>query len=171
MLGTGLHFHMVSIFDDAGLSASAAAAAFMPIAIAGSIVRVASGILVDRVPARFLLSAALLGQTISLIMAPRLHDTTSALVYGIVLGLTGSLQMTVSSVVWAKYFGRRHLGSITGVAALVSVAGSALGPMPMGVARDLVGSYTVALTALAALPLGLAVVALFARRPHRLKTG
>jgi hypothetical protein len=29
MLGTGLHFHMVSILEDAGLSASAAAAAFL----------------------------------------------------------------------------------------------------------------------------------------------
>ena len=72
--------------------------------------------------------------------------------------------MTVSAVVWAKYFGRRHLGSITGVAFLISVAGSALGPMPMGIARDVFGSYTLALTAAAALPLALAIVALAAIR-------
>jgi sugar phosphate permease len=165
-LGTGLHFHMVSIFDDAGLSASAAAAAFMPIAIAGAISRIGSGVLVDRIPVRFLLSAALAGQVTSLLMAPRLQGETTALLYGIVLGLSGSLQMTVSSVVWAKYFGRRHLGSITGVAALISVAGSALGPMPMGIARDLLGSYDLALTVLAIVPFVLGIVALFAQRPH-----
>jgi sugar phosphate permease len=167
MLGTGLHFHMVSIFDDAGLSAGAAAAAFMPLAITGAIVRLASGVLVDRVAVRYLLSAALVGLAGSLLMAPRLQGTTSALVYGIVLGATGSLQLTVSSVVWAKYYGRQHLGSITGVALLVSIAGSALGPMPMGIARDVMGSYLPALTVSAVLPLILSVVALLARRPSK----
>jgi sugar phosphate permease len=166
-LGTGLHFHMVSIFEDAGLSASAAAAAFMPLAVTGAVVRLASGVLVDRVPVRYLLSAALVGLAASLLMAPRLQGTTSALIYGIVLGAMGSLQLTVSQVVWAKYYGRRHLGSVTGVAMLVSIAGSALGPMPMGIARDWMGSYLPALTVSAALPLVLAVVALFARRPER----
>jgi sugar phosphate permease len=167
MLGTGLHFHMVSIFDDAGLSAGAAAAAFMPLAVTGAVVRLASGVLVDRVPVRYLLSAALVGLAGSLLMAPRLQGTSSALVYGIVLGATGSLQLTVSSVVWAKYYGRQHLGSITGVALFVSIAGSALGPMPMGIARDVMGSYLPALTVSAVLPLTLAVVALLARRPSR----
>jgi sugar phosphate permease len=167
MLGTGLHFHMVSIFDDAGLSAAAAAAAFMPLAITGAIVRLASGVLVDRVPVRYLLSAALVGLAASLVMAPRLQGTSSALVYGIVLGATGSLQLTVSSVVWAKYYGRQHLGSITGVALSVSIAGSALGPMPMGIARDVMGSYLPALTVSALLPLALAVVALLARQPSK----
>ena len=166
-LGTGLHFHMVSVFADAGLSAGAAAAAFMPLAVTGALVRLAGGVLVDRVPVRYLLSVALVGLAASLLMAPRLQGTTSALIYGIVLGATGSLQLTVSQVVWAKYYGRRHLGSITGVAMLVSIAGSALGPMPMGIARDWMGSYLPALTVSAVLPLALAVVALFARQPER----
>lgn len=167
MLGTGLHFHMVSIFEDAGLSAGAAAAAFMPLAVTGAVVRLASGVLVDRVPVRYLLSAALVGLAASLLMAPRLEGTTSALIYGVILGATGSLQLTVGQVVWAKYYGRRHLGSVTGVAMLVGIAGSALGPMPMGIARDLVGSYLPFLTVSAAAPLVLAVVALFARQPIR----
>ena len=157
----------MSIFEDAGLSASVAAAAFMPLAVTGVVVRLASGVLVVRVPVRYLLSGALVGLAASLFMAPRLQGTTSALTYGIILGATGSLQLTVSQVVWAKYYGRRHLGSVTGVAMLVSIAGSALGPMPMGIARDLMGSYLPALTVSAALPLVLAVVALFARRPER----
>jgi len=167
MLSTGLHSHMVSVFADAGLSASAAAAAFLPLSMTGAIFRIVSGVLVDRFPARFLLCAALVGQAVSLVMAPQLNGTTSALVYGVVLGITNSLQMTVSSVIWAKYFGRRHLGSIYGIAEMVNIAGSALGPMPMGIGRDLLGSYTVTLTAAAALPLALSVIVLFVRRPQR----
>lgn len=165
MLGTGLHFHMVSIFEDSGLSAEFAASAFMFVAITGAIVRIISGVLVDRIEARFLLFAALIGQTTSLLMAPRLGLST-AWVYGIVLGATGSLQTTVSTVIWAKYFGRQHLGAITGVASMIGVAGSSLGPMPMGIARDLFGSYTLALTALAVLPFSLGIV-VFSRQPRR----
>lgn len=164
-LGTGLHFHMVSIFDDAGMSAAAAAAAFMPLALTGALVRVSSGMLADRVPVRYLLSVSLVGLAASLVMAPRLQGTASALLYGIILGATGSLQLTVSGVAWARYYGRRHLGSVSGVAMLVSIAGSALGPLPMGLARDMMGSYRPALTASALLPLILSLVALWARRP------
>lgn len=166
-LGTGLQFHMVSVFADAGLSSDVAAAAFLPIAAVNAVVALAAGVLADRVPARYLLFTALLGQTASLLMAPRLHGIPSALGYGAVMGLTTGLQMTVAAVVWAKYFGRRHLGSITGVASVITTGGSALGPMPMGIARDIMGSYTVALTAAAVLPLALGVLALFARQPRR----
>jgi len=104
---------------------------------------------------------------VSLWMAPRLTSMASARFYGIVMGITGALSMTVSAVVWAKYFGRQHLGAITGVSSMIGVAGSALGPMPMGIARDLLGSYTWALTVLAAWPLLLSVGVLFTRRPRR----
>ena len=45
------------------------------------------------------------------------------------------------------------------------VASSALGPLPLGVARDLLGSYGSTLTMLAVLPLALAVVSLFMKKP------
>jgi len=166
MLSTGLQFHMVSIFAGAGLATEAAAGAFMWVALTGALVRVVGGVLVDRIPVRYLLVAALVGQTASLLLAPRL-SASSAGMYGIVLGVTGSLQMTVSTVVWAKYFGRRHLGSITGIASVLNVGGSALGPMPMGIARDVFGSYAQGLTLLAVLPFVLGIVALFSRRPLR----
>jgi MFS family permease len=166
-LGTGLHFHMVSIFGDAGMSAAAAAAAFMPLAITGAMLRVLSGVLVDRVPVRYLFSAALACQAASLVLAPRLQGTGSALIYGIILGATNSLQLTVNGVVWARYYGRRHLGSISGLAMSIVIAGSALGPLPMGLARDLMGSYRPMLTASALLPLALAIVTFWARRPTK----
>jgi len=46
-----------------------------------------------------------------------------------------------------------------------------LGPMPMGIARDVLGSYTWGLTVLAVLPFVLGIVVLFSRRPHRRTAG
>ena len=101
----------------------------------------------------------------AMLMAPYLHTVQLALVYGLVLGATSGLLRTVNGVGWAAYFGRKHLGSITGVTSTVLIAGSALGPMPLGIARDLTGSYDAALWLLAILPLVVGVVSIFVHRP------
>ncbi len=170
MLGTGLTFHMVSIFSDNGLSATAAAAVYVPIAIASAVVNLGSGMLADRMPIRLLLTAALLLQTAALWVAQGISGVELAIVYGIVMGSMMGLMRTVSSVAWPSYFGRLYLGSITGITATISVAASALGPMPMGIARDIFGSYDMALSVLSLLPLSLAVLSLFMKRPHKAQT-
>ena len=47
------------------------------------------------------------------------------------------------------------------------IAGSALGPMPLGIARDQMGSYNVILSIFAVLPLILAVVSLSSGQPRK----
>lgn len=165
MLSTGLTFHIVSIFTDGGLTPTIAASAFVPIAVTSAVVQLGSGVLVDRIAMRILLAAALFLHAIILLMAPHLHTIEMAIGFGIIMGAASGMQMTVGGVVWAMYFGRRHLGSIAGAMATMSVAASALGPMLFGIARDLVGSYTLVLTLSAALPVGLGVVNLFFGRP------
>ncbi len=165
MLATGLTFHMVSIFDDNQLSSAAAAAVFVPIALVSAAVTLGSGILVDRIPIRFLLAAALFIQAGLLLLAQSLSSATVAFGYGVAMGFLFGMLNTVSSVVWPTYYGRRYLGSITGLVATFVVAGSALGPMPLGIARDILGSYNLALTILALLPLTLGFFTLFMKRP------
>ena len=84
-----------------------------------------------------------------------------------VLGATQGLQAAVGGVIWPMYYGRQHLGAITGVSSMILIIASALGPLPMGIARDLLGDYRMALTVAAALPLLLAVAAATLRRPVR----
>ena len=167
MLSTGLTFHMVGIFSDNNLSASAAAAVYVPIALVSAVVNLTSGVLVDRMPVRLLLATALLLQALALWMAQVLQGVEMAIAYGVVLGMLMGLMRTVSSVVWPTYFGRLYLGSITGITSTIMIAGSALGPMPLGIARDLLGSYNVTLTVLSALPLVLSVATLALKPPSR----
>jgi sugar phosphate permease len=167
MLSTGLFFHNVSIFADNGLDASVAAMIFLPIAITTALVNFGSGLLVDRIPVRVVLAGALVLQAGALLMAQAIATVPLALAYGILVGASGGLQRTISSVVWATYFGRRYLGSITGVTSTIMIAGSALGPLPFGISRDLWGSYNPALVISALLPAGLAILCLFFARPRR----
>lgn len=161
MLGTGLTFHIFSIFQDSGLSSTIAAAVFLPTAATAGVMQLAGGLLIDRIPVRFLLALVLFLQALALVMAPFLTTPALAYTYGFVMGTLNGLQMIVGSVVWAKYYGRKHLGAITGVVSTILVASSALGPMPFGIARDLMGSYTTILVAFAALPFVLGVANLF----------
>jgi MFS family permease len=167
MLSTGLFFHMVSIFTDNGLTAAVAASVFFPIALTSALVNLSSGVLVDYLPPRFLLATALLFQTLALVMAQLLQGATTALIYGVVMGITFGLLNTVNSVIWPSYFGRRYLGSITGSSTTIMIVGAALGPLPLGVARDLLGSYNLALTLLAVLPFALGVANLFWGKPEK----
>lgn len=167
MLGTGLMFHIVSIFADNNMSPTLAATAYVPLAFVTAATNLGSGFIVDRVRLRVLMSAALVLQTLSLWMVTSLSSWWLAMAFGVILGATNGLQRTVSTVAWAKYYGRRHLGSITGVTTTVTVGASALGPMPMGIARDLLGSYGLTLKLLAIIPLVLAVASLFVDRPEK----
>jgi sugar phosphate permease len=167
MLSTGLQFHMVRIFLDSQLSADAAARVYLPIAMTTAVVTLGSGILIDRIGARYLLMSALLFQVAALWMAPSLNGIMIATTYGVVLGCLSGLQRTVSTVVYASYFGRLHLGAISGISSTILVASSALGPLPMALARDLLGEYNQTLYLLSILPMTLAVVSLFMRRPRK----
>lgn len=165
MLNTGLIFHLFSIFKDSGLSSTVAASVFVPIAATGALVQLVSGLLIGRVPVRMLLSLALVLETLILVMAPALNSLEMAYGFGLCMGVQTGLEMIVASVVFANYFGRLHLGSIAGFAMTLLVASSALGPMPIGVARDLLGSYTIVLSSFAILPFVLAVACLLFCKP------
>ena len=71
------------------------------------------------------------------------------------------------SVLWANYFGRLHLGSIMGTAQTIAIAGSALGPMPIGIARDLLGSYEAVLLWSMVVPAFFIVANILTGRPQR----
>ena len=167
MMATGLFFHMVSIFADNGLAREVAAAVYLPIAVMTALTNLGSGALVDRIPLRFALAASLLLQAFALWIAQHLATVPVAYLYGAALGTSTGLSRTVSAVAWAHYFGRQHLGSIAGTASTILIFGASLGPIPLGVARDLLGSYDLALTLLALLPLGLGILTLQLRPPHR----
>ena len=168
MLGTGLIFHMESIVTDQGLAASIAAAVFVPIGLVQAALRLPLGVLVDIIQPRYVLAGGLVLQAIVLWIAPRLGSVTSAMVYG---GVFGAMQVAwgaAGAVMWARYFGREHLGSIGGAGMSIAIAGSALGPMAMGVARDVMGTYATFCNLSAFLPLGLAVACLLVRTPSML---
>lgn len=164
MLATALNFHQISLLGDAGLSASQAAAMFLPQFVGTAIAGVAFGWLADRLTGRTLipLSMGLLAST--LLLAANLGSGLTIGAYALTLGAAGGASRSVGSTLMPRWFGTDHIGAITGLSTLVGVASTAVGPVAYSLARDVAGTYETASLVFTALPLAVAAVAIVGAR-------
>ncbi|MBE7472246.1 MAG: hypothetical protein DPW09_10195 [Anaerolineae bacterium] len=167
MLLAGLVFHQTSLFEVRGLSREVAVSAFYVIAIFSVIGNLGMGWLLDRYRARLLLAITLFLLAATMVMVQIMRTPAEALLYGALNGLVSGAFRVIDAVVWAKYFGRLHLGSIRGAVMIGVVGGTALGPYPLGLSMDTFGSYAPAMTALLILPIGIGLAALLIKRPGK----
>ncbi len=163
-LSTGLVFHHFDLMSVRGMDRLAAAGVFVPLAFVSAGANLGTGMLIDRLAPRFVVSAMLLAMAASLVGATLVQDATLWL-YGALLGLTQGTMGAVSGTVFAAYFGRRAIGGIKGTASALSVAGASAGPVLLAWGQGLADSYVPVLLVAALWPLALAVGALFLRRP------
>ena len=165
LLVTAMFFHQVSILGSQGLDPQTASKVFAISASAMVVFMPVVGRLLDRFPTQRVFAAALLIISCSLLSLAFVTGIASAVVYGFVFGIANAASHTNITFVWPRFFGRKHLASILGVAQMVTVVGASIGPLPFAIAYDLFGSYTGALIATAALPVFCAVAVLFMREP------
>ncbi|CAN5625438.1 MFS transporter [soil metagenome] len=149
---TGLAFNQISILTSNGLPASLAATTFAVESLIALPTTLMSGWLSDRFAARYVLAASqfcLAGAMIFLLFA---DSILIALVYAAVRGASSGLWNVAADVLWPKYFGRAHLGSIRSATFAATVLGAAIGPLPLGIAYDYFGTYSGAIAAMLILP-------------------
>lgn len=168
MMITGLHFHIVGLFEAGGQKPGLAAQMYLPMGLVTATLCLVGGFLKERLPVRTLLtfSLALLGFT--MLLGKNLDTFWVIAMYGLALGTNSGLFQVIFGVVWADLFGRRQLGAITGTASSLIVAGSALGPLPLAWAQAWLGDYDRALEVLCLLPFGLSLLTLtLLKKPFR----
>ena len=71
-----------------------------------------------------------------------LPQTWAMVVYVIGFGASFGTFGTLITVTWPRYYGRRHLGKISGWVMMFMVFSSALGPLFFDVSKQLFGSYS-----------------------------
>lgn len=149
---TALIFHQTGIFQERGLSATAAGAVFVPFAGASAVAAIAAGVLTDRFGPKpaFVLSMGLL--LAAMLWLQLVESNAAAVAYAVVLGCSMAISQTVSGVIWAHYYGREGLGRIQGSAMTVGIAGAAVGPLPLALLEQAFGGFSEALAAMTVLP-------------------
>ncbi len=169
---TAVTFHIESIFEVAGKSSAEAFGMFKMAAIIGVCLNLAVGFLSDtrkfKHRLNWLLLLMLCGLTLEL-LGVLLLSTNDNSVTMIVIGhgVAAGVFSVVSSLVWPRYFGRTHLGQISGLAMSFMIFFSAVGPSIFGWSFEFFGEYNAASYIVAAVLVVLALCSLVAKFPHR----
>lgn len=165
MILAGMVFHQTSLFVVRGLDRSVAVYAFQVTAFTSVLGNLGTGYLLDRISPRQVLALLLAALVAGMLLVQTMTTVWEAMIYATLWGTTSGAFRVVDATVWAKYFGRRHLGSIRGATMIGTVGGAALGAYPLGLSYDLTGSYGPALTALLVLPAAIALLSFTIKRP------
>jgi len=140
-----INLHMVINFQDQGLSAFQAASILTIFATTSAITGVPWGFVLEKMHIRF--SAMLISFLLLLSMGVLLSADNYFL--GILFALSFGFAVGGSSIVenllWADFFGRRHLGEIRGFTAPFRFL-SPIGPTMTGFIHDQTGTYRIAYT-------------------------
>ena len=141
---TAYTFHIVSLFSDAGMSRARAVGIFLPAAVVAVMVEFGGSYLSDYIKLKYLAMVQLAGiiiLTLSIAaLAPGLPVVGVVVGHGLMQGMMG----IVSNITWPRFFGRPHLGAISGFAMALTVAGTAIGPYIFSFGRDITGGYAAA---------------------------
>lgn len=166
MVGTGIALHIVDLGAEVGLAKADALGIFLPISLISVPTGIVIGLAIDRFPMRFLVMGMMVGQVLMFGLAPNLGDPV---LYWICLagwGFSGGFYGPLSVAAIPNFFGRTHLGAISGVMMMVIVIASALGPAMLAMVKASFGSYGSGLQVLAFLPLVIFFIAPFTRDPQ-----
>lgn len=165
---TGFTFHIISIFGESGLSEQEAIRIFLPASYVAVVITLLSSSISDHIPLKYLAMLKGLGASIA-ITGFILLSSWSGAYYLIIVGqgiMTG-LFAVLNSVSWPRYFGRLHLGAITGQVTMMMVFASALGPILFSLSLSLFDSYQFAGWVCLAIFLALTIGAIRAENPQK----
>ena len=125
---TATTFHIENIFELAGMDGAKGFSVLPVVAYIAIAITLLGGWLSDRVELRWLLMTMLLAMAVNLVgyafLAPGLP--VGCLIVG--GGIGGGLFGVLMSVTWPRFFGREHLGAISGFCMTFLVIFSAVGP-------------------------------------------
>lgn len=160
----GLTSNWAAHFRDLGLSSATAAGAVTSYGAFSILSRFVWGFLVERYHVRPVAIAQALATALALLALLFAQTGPTALLYGALQGITLGGALALQPLIWANYYGRRHLGAILGAFQPFASAAMAVSPAGIGLLRDGLGSYELVFAILLAMWV-LAALLLYLARP------
>lgn len=159
LVNAGILFHIVSLVEEKGFSSSYAALLLSILSVVQSVLLIPVGRVIDRLKVHRVLGLNyfLLSLTVFILYIGKAK--WSLIGFSLVLGVFSSFENVGMQVIWPNYYGVKYLPGIRSMSMTAGVLGSSLGPLPLGLAYDLLGGYREALILLMVLPVAAAVAA------------
>lgn len=165
LVGTGITFHIVSIFQSKGMTAPDAALILSVFSLVSFPVTLIAGRFMDNAKQHHVAALIALLELAALVSLLLAGSMPPALLFVVLHGSAQGIQSVNNGIVWSNYFGTRHLGTIRGFSMMGTVISSAIGPLPFGILFAIHGNYRLALLLMMILPIAAFFVALLAKKP------
>ena len=164
---TGLTFHIVSIFEEAGRTRAEAISIFQYIAVVAVIATLFFSWLSDLIYLKYLLYTKGFFAIVLVVGAVYLEEGLAAYI-AVVIGqaLSITLYNVIGSVAWVRYFGKKELGAIVGQVMTLTVFGSAFGPYLFSLSLSWFDTYDIAFICSGACFALLTIGAIWANNPQ-----
>lgn len=163
---TGFTFHLVSLFDAAGIGRDEALAIFIPSSFISVALALFGGWISDRIKLVYLLYLMLFAELLALFCMAHMAHGIYYIGFIIGNGITSGIYNVLMAVTWPRYYGREHLGKITGFVMSLIVFGSALGPILFSLSYTRLGSYSYGIYVMIVVVAVLSALSYKARNPQ-----
>lgn len=171
LVASGLGLFNESILQERGFATSAYHSALAVTAITGLAGNFLGGGLMDRVGPRRLMAASLGLLALGLAWIPHLQTQAELFGQAALMGIAGGGVSVLFFSIWRRAYGRRELGRIQGAAQMLTVIGSAAGPVWFAEGVKASGSYAPAFRILAVVVALVGLGALAVRIPGSASEG
>lgn len=164
---TAFTFHIVSMGEEAGRMRSEIIGFFVPMSAVSVLTNLLSAWSSPRTRLKYhlmLMNAASLLGVWGLI---QLQSVWGIVAFVVGNGMCGGFFVSLTGLVWPRFFGRRALGAISGVGMASMVIASGMGPLMFSLSYHLAGSYVPILWISALVPASLLVASAWADNPQR----
>lgn len=163
---TGITFHILSLAENAGLTAKEGLAIFLPMSLLSMTSNLVGGWISDRTKLKYLLIFMMIMQTIGTIGVINWGDPVWRVALIVGFGFSGGLFGTLVNVTWPRYFGTLHLGAISGQNVSIMVMMTSAGPVLLAASKENLGGYTPGLLMFTLIPIAVAIAATRAKNPQ-----
>ena len=153
--------HLSALLTDRGVPASEAALALSAMGVASLLGRIVTGWLLDRFFAGRVAFALLIAAALGTFVLSWAHSLAGGALAAMLIGFGMGGEADVTPYLLSRYFGLRSFSTLYGFTWTAYALAGAIGPMIMGRAFDMTGSYESLLAVLALLVLGVATLMLW----------
>ncbi len=162
---SGIYIHMASYLRDRGLDPALAASGLTVYGVGALLGRVVWAIAIGRMGIKHTLTSFAFSYAGAVALYTVAEGAWGLYAAILVLGLVIGGSQQISAQMWPDYYGRRIVGTITGLATLMNMPAAAASPLLMALVFDAVHSYVPVLVVYAALSLTAGVFFVVAQRP------
>ncbi|MBD3384270.1 MFS transporter [candidate division KSB1 bacterium] len=163
---TAVTFHISSIGAEQGLTRDQSYLVFFWIFPFSIISNFFCNWISDRIQHKWLLMVTMIAQIAALLGLLIFEQVSGRILFSIGQGIAGGMFVALATVVFPRFFGRDHLGEISGFYMSILVFASAIGPVLFSAFRTFSGSYKMIFLFSILMPLGILLTCFKANNPQ-----